>query len=512
MCYWIDSLVVGSASNNALNQPLISGLDDNNGHKDNVIYLNQANNFTSKTCNLKSISFGTATTIATPPYSFEGCEQLVRVKLPRVVGGHIPAGLFASIPNSNIVFEVPSDASGNNFVARDPGVLDLTYTGYTSIDAEAFKETNLTKVIAPITTDFTLEQDSFASCTSLTEFDFSNVTNSVVLNASFRGSTIPDSLFDFGSAAITFGAETFKGCTFTGTKTFSFPENTAIIGDYCFENCSTLENVTADAALTHMQRVVVDNGEGQNNAGNNVGFKQIGDYAFNMCTNLKNFDFSKFTQLERIGHFAFGMKAPDNGKIDFTKAGASNDACICTDGIVELPETLTNIGVGAFHTSKVTKVTFKSHSIKFERANDYTSSTRLKIDKNNGGSQFRFCYELTTVFFEDPDCAWTTPYLLKSENGQDNYFSKCTKLTAVFLPTGYDIQYERYTAASNNQNGPRPDSMVWESNSSVKFYVYHTVNDLRDDKPAINVFCTELLSRRISVRSRHLLYKGSRLS
>ena len=488
MCYWVDSLIVGKSNQASKEQPLISGVYDFANKKDVYLYLAEKYDFTGNTCNLKAISFGNATSIETPNYSFEGCEQLAKVRLPRIVGGKIPAGLFALVENDNIVFEVPDSTSGTSFTECDPGELDLTYTGYIGIDKEAFKGTNIKKLIAPTTSTFTIEEDAFADCTQLTSIDFSNVTGAVHLNACFRGATIKDDLFTYGSSAlIHYNDEAFKGCTFTDTKTFTFAAKTATIGDSCFENCSTLENVTAEADLEYLERKLVDNEAGQNNAGDTTGFKQIGNFAFLMCTNLKTFDFDKFTQLERIGHFAFGMKAVegDPGAINYTVAGASNDATICTGGVVKLPESLTNIGVGAFYSTKVTSVTFQSHSIKFERANTYTSSERLKISNNNGGSQFRFCYNLTTVFFTDPDCAWTTPYLLKSENGQDNYFSKCTSLTVLVLPKGYDIQCSRYVGTGDSQ---RSDSMLWESNKNAVVYTYRTYNEYDPNGQPVSIF------------------------
>ena len=484
MCYWIDSLVVGKANQATRDQPLISGVYNVAQNKDTYLYLAQKYDFTGNDTALKVISFGNAAAIETPAYSFEGCENLSKVRLPRIVGGSIPEGLFAFAENANIVFEVPSDNSGNNFTPCAPGVLDLTYTGYTSIEAGAFKGTNITTLIAPITSTFTIEEEAFSDCPSLASINFANVTGEVHLNAAFKRSAIPNNLFNYGtSALIHFNDGCFSDCTFPG-KTFTFPEKTATIGNSCFENCSTLETVTATANLTNLERKVVDNGPGLNNAGNDIGFKQIGDYAFNMCTNLKNFDFSKFPDLERIGHFAFGMKAVSGSTIAYEAEGEKNNsASICPGGVVVLPASLTNIGVGAFHTSKVVSVTFKSHSIKFERANRFTADTRLKTNNNHGGSQFRYCYSLTKVFFEDPDCAWTTPYMLKSEGGQDNYFSKCTSLTVLVMPRGYDIQCPRYTGTTDST---RCDSMVWESSKSLKVYVWHTVNDLDSSKPAIS--------------------------
>ena len=493
MCYWVDSLIVGNSNSASLNQPLISGISD-------IIYLNNPYNFTGKTCNLKTISFGNATTIATPAYSFEGCENLVNIKLPRVVGATIPAGLFASI-GSNVVFEVPDDASGTSFKTCDAGVLDLTYTGYVGISAEAFKDTGLTQVIAPITSTFTIEADAFGNCQNLTSFDFSNVTDTVTLNKAFRGAKIPATLFNFGSQAeIEFGEETFKGCNFSNNS-FEFPAKTAEIGNSCFEGCSSLHTVTAAANLTHLKRVVVDNTKNngnieQNNYGNDTGFKQIGNYAFYLCTNLSSFDFSKFTELERIGHYAFGMcDQMSSTSIKNDTAGSANNACICTGGVVDLPASITNIGVGAFHSSKITSVTINSSALKFERGKNYTDKNDKRTQYNKGGCQFRWCSVLTEVLFTDPNCAWNTVYLTKADGGQDSYFANCASIQRVNLPTTYDLQYPTYNATASNQNARRPDSMCYGSTTSLKFYVYHTVNQANDpNKPAISTYWRSLSS------------------
>ena len=477
MCYWVDSLIVGTpiSAIESLNQPLISGIKTK-------VYLNVANDFASTTCDLTTVSFGVSSTIATPPYSFAGCENLTKIKLPRDPGATIPAGLFAlTAGDSSVVFEVPSDDSGSPsaFKTCAPGVLDLTHTGYSGIAAEAFKDTNINKVIAPITTTFTIDVDAFGGCQNLTLFDVSNVTGTVTFNGSFRSANIPSNLFDFGSSAlIEFGDETFKECTFPG-KSFNFPTNTAEIGTSCFEGCSTLETVTASAVLTHLKSIVVDSGTGQNNADKPSGFKQIGDYAFYKCTNLKSFDFSKFEGIERIGHYAFSMTKPnDAGLLNPEVAGYSNNACICTDGIVDLPESITNLGVGVFSNSSIVDVTINSHSMKFERGHSFTSSPRAQINK--GGSQFRSCSKLKVVYFSDRDCEWKTEYIAKLSGlngGQDNYFSQCSSMERIFLPTDYILKYFK---DENNAN-LRPDSMVWGSKSSLRFYLHHTLHDINNN-------------------------------
>ena len=477
MCYWVDSLIVGKAINSTLEQPLISGLNTQ------PIYLNQKYDFSTSTKALKSISFGASGILNTPSYAFESCNQLAMIELPRIEGATIPAGLFSSITNEHIVFKVPTDNTGDHFDVCDEGVLDLTYTGYAGIAAEAFKGTSITEIIAPEVSSFTVASDAFADC-DLSNIDFSNVTNEINLNGCFRGATVSSTGMNFGtSAKVRFGDETFKGAKFEDNK-FVFPAKTAIIGNSCFEGCDIadyeLKEVTALGNLTELEEVVVDNGTNKNNAGNNTGFKQIGNYAFYLCKHLTNFDFSKFGEVQRIGHYAFSM----NSKMTGTSIAVPEDtstynttATITTDGKIHLSSSITNLGVGAFNSTAITEVIIDSTSFKFERGNSYTTDTRAQINK--GGHQFRYCGSLTRVVFTEPNCQFPNfQWLTKGANGQDNFFSNCSNIQYVVLPTGYDIQH--WGAGSGSD--VRPNSMIYGSNTAAKIYLHHTVSSLTGDK------------------------------
>lgn len=514
MCYWIKALIVGTSNTydsqtgiDSLNQPLISGIYDSTNNVGKIVYLAQPYDFTGSTANLETVSFGDSTTISTPPYSFAGCENLTSITLPRVVGARIPAGLFASIENGNVIFRVPSDNTGTNFKNCDPGVLDLQYTGYSGIDAEAFKNTNITQLIAPEPADgvtpnnFTIDTDAFANCSHLTNIDLHHVTGTVTMNAAFRGATISSTLFNFGSSAlIEFGDETFKGCTISD-KTFNFPAKTAEIGNSCFEGCSTLETVTADAVLSSLKKITYSDAKATPQDNNvryssetsnqvNVsytgliedrgGYKQIGNYAFYMCYNLKSFDFSKFAGIERIGHYAFSMCNKKSGNnlspATGTDLGNNNKACICTGGIIDLPSSLTNLGVGAFSCSKITNVSINSSEMRFERGQHFTFDSRCQI--NRGGHQFENCDELLIVDFTDHDCEWTTPYINKSSGttqAQDNFFSECDKLQRVYMTSDFEISH--WADKDNPTVNERPDSMVWHTTKNMRFYLYHTLAD-----------------------------------
>ena len=478
MCYWLDWLVIGIAPS-AIDQPLISGIVNS------YIYLgNEIQNYINNTCNLTTISFGDCVLSNVPPYAFSGCEKLAKIELPYREGATIPEGLFSFVTNPNIQFVVPYVENGEPTTKTCPvGELDLTYTGYVGVDANAFKNTGIKKIIAPITTTFTLESDSFAG-TSLDEVDFRNVTSRVVLNGAFRGATIKESAtFKYNNTAkIEFGAETFKNAKFTD-NTFVFPAKTAIIGTSCFENCSTLYNVSAAASLTELELVGSDNASGLNNDGSDelaTTFKQIGDYAFYMCTNLSNFDFTNFNTITRIGHYAFSMNNAMSGTNINTEASITNKtATIVSNKKLDLPASITNLGVGAFYGCGITEVTINSTGIKFERGRNYTQSSRAKL--SNGGFQFRSCAELTKVYFTHSDCAWNSLYLVKKvgndrNNDQANYFSSCGKLDYLYLPTGFQLQY--FDNVNPDDETKRPDSMIWSSKNTIKVYLYHTLNDV----------------------------------
>lgn len=474
MGYWIDALVVGSSCNEAITQPIISGIEDQ-------IYLNTFYNFVSKTCSLKAITLGNSGSFSVPEYAFAGCEQLVEIQLPQIIGGTLPAGLFAHI-GSNTRFIVPANADASATKTCAVGELDLRYTGYSHIAAEAFKDTGITTVIAPEVADFTIESDAFADCSSLASFDFQYVTGTVHLNGAFRRSTIPSNLFNFGSSAkIYFGEEVFKGCTF-GNNSFTFPAKTAEIGKASFESCTNLQTVTAEADLAYLDSFASDEGTNLNNDGHSGGYKQIGDYAFHLCTSLNNFDFTKFTQIERIGHHAFSMlQTMDKGSYKTDSAAVSNTASICTNSIVNLPANVTNLGVAAFYGTKIKKITINSTSILFERGAKYTTDSVAAT--NTTGAQFRYCSELTTVFFSVRNCQWRGRYLTKGAGDQSNYFSNCTKLEIVTLPSTFRL----YEFGSGSTDNTRPDSMVWDSKNTGKFYVYHSLKD-KQEGDVINEF------------------------
>ena len=480
MCYWVDRLIIGIPNNSNLDQPLISGIQD-------TIYLNQEiKDFNDYTCDLTTVSFGSCELNKVPGYAFEGAENLTKIELPRRVGETIPAGLLSFVTNPNLQFVVPhyNEQTGEyDTKTCDPGELDLTDTGYIGIDANAFKNTGITKLIAPKTSVFTIEEDAFAG-TSLTEVDFRNVTTRVVLNSSFRGATIATSgTFKYNNTAlIEFGKETFKQATFSDA-TFVFPATTAIIGESCFEKCSSLENVSAAASLAHLELVDSDSTNGKNNDGSDnlaTQFRQIGDFAFYMCTSLNNFDFTNFDTITRIGHFAFSMNDKvSSNSINTEGDPSNNNAIICEEGNLDLPASITNLGVGAFYGSKIKNVTINSARIKFERGKQFTECQRAQTSR--GCFQFRYCKDLKKVYFSDPDCKWDTLYLPKKKgsdnnNDQSNIFSNCGKLDILYLPLDFDVQH--FDNVDPDDPTKRPDSMIWGSNNNIKVYLNHTLNNI----------------------------------
>ena len=442
MGYWIDSLKVGNSAKNTLNQPLISGIYDYSNKADKYVYLNDPiYNFVNNTPNLKTIVFDSLGIV--PPYAFEGCSSIDTIRLPRDPDGTtvIPSGIFAYLNNANVQFEVPTDNTGEHYEKRASGVLDLRYTNYAGIAADAFKESSINTIIAPERADFTIETNAFANCNSLTSVDFSHVTGTVVLNGSFAGSKINNNLFTWSNTAeVEFGDACFAGCKFPG-NTFTFPEKTTKIGKYCFEYCNIkdgnndyrLKNVTA--------------------AGNLTLVTEIDDCAFINCLGLNNFDFEKFTNLERIGAYALSMKSYATSRTAVTPDSSSeaesnnNNGTLTPTGVVSLPASVTTLGTGAFHSAKITQMIINSSTITFE----YRTISNGTKYYSDGGQQFRFCKYMTSLYFTDLDCdfIWEGP---ASGKGQQNFFSDDTRLTELFLPTGFDLfnTYGDSTVYRNN--------------------------------------------------------------
>ena len=431
MGFFINTLAMGSykadGSGKLLPQALFSAVCKRSGNgtsstlTDYYMYLyNPIQNYYNNSVDLTAMSFSSGASINLPNYTFDGCENLSKISFPKVDESDnisIPTGLFANIDITGLTFVTP-DKDGN-MVSRSDGVLDLTYTGYTGIGEEAFKNfKGITKLIAPKLTKktFTISKSAFEGCTNLTELDFSQVGKRTQFkDSAFKDSGVTTITWPADDVEVRLGQNNFYNCD--SLTSITLPAGIdETIGHDCFSECSNLTTVSASSNLTNL--------------------KTINANCFYNCTKLTNFDFSKFKSLVTIGDNAFST---DNYNSGMT---------ICTSGAVSLPSSLVNIGIKAFNNTGIINLTINSSSI--------AMNTEC----------FARCSNLASVVFTQPNCSWTY-------NNHD-YFSYDTALTTVILPTGFNVNIPETTLAH---------SYFWCSTSAkIYTYSTHFDNQSIDNK------------------------------
>ncbi len=170
------------------------------------------------------------------------------------------------------------------FEGREDLVEFVCYAGLTSIGDSAFEGcTGFKRIILPESV-VSIGADAFRSCSELEEI------------------AIP-------SATEVLGSRAFYGCS--RLKTLSIGAGLAKIGRSAFFNCASLETITVDAAnetFSGAGNCLVERAtglliRGGNNSKIPAGVKEIGEYAFNGCEELRSITIPH--TVERIGDFAF---------------------------------------------------------------------------------------------------------------------------------------------------------------------------------------------------------------
>lgn len=314
-----------------------------------------------------------------------------------------------SIPNGLFSEAISADFVTSGSEGSVTGVMDLSDTGYSSIGKEAIKgNTTITKFIAPSVQNFTINDSAFQGCKNLTTLDLSRVTGTLTISSKAFASTGVNGVnIIWPASPCTIKIENtgaFSDCT--SMTSISLPTNmSATLGSETFKGCTSLTTVTVNGASSPITK--------------------FNSSAFSGCAGLTNFDFSKFTALTTIGDSAF--------------AGTGS---LSPSGVV-LPSSVTYLGASAFNASKLTSITFQSSSMSI------------------GNFAFQNCTSLQSVIFTNSACNWGS-----SGYGQ-GMFNGCTSLTELQLPTGFDINNNKYSGSGTDEK-----SYFIYGSGNVKLFTY----------------------------------------
>ena len=337
--------------------------------------------------------------------TFEGCTSLTSVNIPNSISS-ISSRTFFNCYNLTSV-NIP------NSVRR--------------IEKEAFKHcTSLTSITLPKGL-VVLERGAFYNCSSLRSVDIPNsvthIESETFRGAGLRSVNIPNGVISIGDWA-------FEDCT--SLTSITLPKSVAAIGKGAFYNCNNIESVNilsegeieigpkAFNSCTSLKYVNIPNGE-----------PNIGNEAFWGCTSLKGVSIPN--DVKNIGVMAFcRCRSLTNLIIPKVKNSViGNGAFIdCTSlTSIIIPEGVRNIGNHAFlNCSSLTNVDIPESVTHIGDSTFLGCSSLISVNipngvKNIGERTFKNCSSLISVNIPD--------------SAKDIYrgaFENCTSLTSIVIP------------------------------------------------------------------------------
>ncbi len=381
--------------------------------------------------NITSVTIpGTVTSIGEE--AFRSCRNLTEITIPSTVtsiGGYA----FAGCSQLTIYCEAARKPSGWdsswNYSSR-PVVWNCC--GITTVggvvyglqrDNVATVANRTTDLPAHVTIPQAIEFDGKQfTVTSIGDYAFDICSNLTEI-------TIP-------SMVTSIGKDAFYNCTNLQTVTFEGDSQLQSIGDNAFGYCSSLTSIIIPSTVTsigkdafynctNLQTVTFES-ESQ--------LQSIGEFAFSWCENLQTVTFEGDSQLQSIGEYAFQncsrlQTVTFEGDSQLQGIGAS---AFRYSGLtsITIPSTVTCIGEYAFQNcSNLQTITFKGDS-QLQSIGEYAfqNCSRLQTVTFEGDSQlqsigeyaFNGCIGLTSI---------TIPEKVTSID--NNAFSGCTNLAIV---------------------------------------------------------------------------------
>ena len=145
------------------------------------------------------------------------------------------------------------------------------------------------------------------SCFENSKMNQVTIGNSILTldNSCFKSTTFIS--ISIGTGLHTIKAEAFSGAT--GFTQITLPSNVNTIGDYCFQNCTTMRNITLSRGVSNLPKGTFSGCSALVEMFVPKEINTIGDYSFDNCTNLKTFTFE-----DKNGNYTYQLgKSGGNG-------------------------------------------------------------------------------------------------------------------------------------------------------------------------------------------------------
>ena len=458
-------------------------------------------------------------------YAFFGCSSLTSITIPNSVtsiGGSAFEGTALLDKQTTPVkyadsWVVNCDSDVENVIIKSgtKGIANSTFFGCSS----------LTSITIPDSVTSIGEYAFKGCCISLTSITIPDSVTEIGNRAfedcsSLISITIPNSVTDIGRSA-------FSGCTsltaidvevgnnnYTSVngvlfnkdktelicypagktdKSYNIPNGVTSIGDYAFEDCTSLTSITIPDSVTSIGDSAFEDCSSLTSITIPDSVTSIGDSAFEDCSSLTSITIPN--SVTSIGEFAFfgcssltSITIPD--RVTSIGRGAFRECSILTS--ITIPDSVTEINNGAFYNcASLVSITIPNSvtsigEFAFFGCSSLTSITIPDRVTSIGRGAFEDCTSLTSITIPDSvtsigEYAFDECSSLKSITIPDSVteigssaFSGCTSLTSITIPNSVtSIGNYAFNVCSSLTSITIPDSVTY-----IGYYAFGNCSSL----------------------------------